>query len=90
MAAWFNEVMYWMRGRLPGTVCQLTKVAFIDVSENMLKKLPGCMNKNEALVELRASNNRIKKPPPKLADAPNVVKVLKLSAQLKRNRNKTA
>jgi len=56
-------------------MCQLAKVTFIDVSENVLKKLPGCLNKNEALVELRASNNKIKKPPPKLANAPNVLKV---------------
>jgi len=56
-------------------VCHLAKVTFIDVSENVLKKLPSCLNKNEALVELRASNNKIKKPPPKLADAPNILKV---------------
>ena len=56
-------------------MCQLAKVTFIDVSENVLKKLPSCLNKNEALVELRASNNKIKRPPPKLAAAPNILKV---------------
>jgi len=56
-------------------MCKLAKVTFIDVSENALKRLPGCMNKNEALVELKASNNKIKKPPPKLAEAPNIFKV---------------
>ena len=61
--------------RLPNALCQLAKVTFIDVSANELKKLPGCLNKNEALVELRATNNKIKKPPPKLASAPNVAKV---------------
>jgi len=50
-------------------------VTLIDVSENALKNLPNCLNKNEALVEIRASNNKIKKPPPKLADAPNIEKV---------------
>jgi len=56
-------------------MCQLAKVTFIDVSENALKKLPSCLNKNEALVELRASSNKIKRPPPKLAAAPNIFKV---------------
>jgi len=67
---------YFMKyARLPNSMCQLAKVTFIDVSENVLKKLPNCLNKNEALVELRASNNKIKKPPPKLADAPKILKV---------------
>ena len=56
-------------------MCELRKVQFVDVSENALKQLPRCLNDNEALVELRASNNKIKKPPPKLADAPNLLKV---------------
>jgi len=56
-------------------------VSFVDVSQNALKKLPGCLNKNESLVELRASNNKIKKPPPKLADAPNVDKVYTMMRQ---------
>ena len=60
-------------------MCQLDKVTFIDVSQNALKKLPGCLNKNEALVELQASNNKIKKAPPKLAGAPNVLRVRTVS-----------
>jgi len=64
-----------MIDRLPNGLCELAKVTFIDVSDNVLKNLPRCLDKNEALVELQASNNKIKKPPPKLADAPKIVKV---------------
>jgi len=67
-----------MIDRLPNAMCELAKVTFVDVSDNVIKNLPRCLDKNEALVELRASNNKIRKPPPKLADAPNILKVLSI------------
>jgi len=60
---------------MTGTICNLTNMEFLDASENQLRKLPGNLHKVEALVEVRATSNKIRSPPGKLGTAPNIQQV---------------